>query len=398
MALNPSGDSPAARAGIDLDRAAHEHAAALRTGEYSARSLAEATLARIRVQEPALNAYITITDDEALAQADAADERLRAGDAAPLTGIPLALKDVLSTKGVETTAGSRILDGFVPIIDCTVVARLREQGAVFVGKANMDEFAMGSSTEHSAFGPTRNPWDLDRVPGGSSGGSAATVAAGAVAISLGTDTGGSIRQPAALTGILGLKPTYGRVSRYGVVAFASSLEQVGPFGRDARDLATLLQAIAGHDPSDSTSAETPVPDYTAALEGGLDGLRVGVPAQAAAEGVDGRRPRGLRAGGRRARARGRAHRSRRRAALARRRAVRLLHHRAGRGVGEPRQIRWGEVRLQLPRRPVDVGRDGADARSRVRGRGQAPDHDRHLRALGRLLRRPTTCRRRRCAR
>ena len=286
MAPNPSGDSPAERAAIDLDRAAHEHAAALRAGEYSARALAEATLTRIRAQEPALNAYITITAEAALAQADAADERLRTGDAAPLTGIPLALKDVLSTKGVETTAGSRILNGFVPIIDCTVVARLREQGAVFVGKANMDEFAMGSSTEHSAFGPTRNPWDLDRVPGGSSGGSAATVAAGAVAISLGTDTGGSIRQPAAFTGILGLKPTYGRVSRYGVVAFASSLEQVGPFGRDARDVATLLQAIAGHDQSDSTSAEAPVPDYAAVLEGGLHGLRVGVPAQATAEGVD----------------------------------------------------------------------------------------------------------------
>ena len=286
MAPNPSGDSPAERAAIDLDRAAHEHAAALRAGEYSARALAEATLTRIRAQEPALNAYITITAEAALAQADAADERLRTGDAAPLTGIPLALKDVLSTKGVETTAGSRILNSFVPIIDCTVVARLREQGAVFVGKANMDEFAMGSSTEHSAFGPTRNPWDLDRVPGGSSGGSTATVAAGAVAISLGTDTGGSIRQPAAFTGILGLKPTYGRVSRYGVVAFASSLEQVGPFGRDARDVATLLQAIAGHDQSDSTSAEAPVPDYAAALEGGLHGLRVGVPAQATAEGVD----------------------------------------------------------------------------------------------------------------
>ena len=284
--MAPNAGSPAQPAPIDLDRAAHQHAAALRAGEYSARALAEATLRRVRSQEPALNAYITVTDDEALAQADAADERLRAGDGAPLTGIPIALKDVLSTKGVQTTAGSRMLDGFVPILDCTVVARLRAQDAVFVGKTNMDEFAMGSSTEHSAFGPTRNPWDLDRVPGGSSGGSAATVAAGGVPISLGTDTGGSIRQPAALTGVLGLKPTYGRVSRYGVVAFASSLEQVGPFGRDARDLATLLQAIAGHDPRDSTSAAAPVPDYTAALGGGLDGLRVGVPAQATAEGVD----------------------------------------------------------------------------------------------------------------
>ena len=279
-------DAPADGAGIDLDRAAHEHAAALRAGEYTARALAEATLDRVEAQEPALNAYVSLTREEALAQADAADQRLRAGDAAPLTGIPVALKDVLSTRGVQTTAGSRMLEGFVPVIDCTVVARLREQGAVFVGKANMDEFAMGSSTEHSAYGATRNPWDLDRVPGGSSGGSAATVAAGGVPISLGTDTGGSIRQPAALTGILGLKPTYGRVSRYGVVAFASSLEQVGPFGRDARDVATLLGAIAGHDPNDSTTAMAPVGDYLAALDQGLDGLRVGVPAEAMSEGVE----------------------------------------------------------------------------------------------------------------
>ena len=271
---------------IDLDRAAHEHAAALRAGEYSARALAEAALARVQAQEHELNAYIRVTPDEALAQADAADERLRSGDAAPLTGIPIGLKDVLSTKGVETTAGSRILEGFVPIVDCTVVARLREQGAVFVGKTNLDEFAMGSSTEHSAYGPTRNPWDLERVPGGSSGGSAATVAAGGVPISLGTDTGGSIRQPAALTGILGLKPSYGRVSRYGVVAFASSLEQVGPFGRDARDVATLLQAVAGHDPNDATTVPEPVPDYTEHFERGLDGLRVGVPGEALVDGLE----------------------------------------------------------------------------------------------------------------
>ena len=271
---------------IDLDRTAHEHAAALRGGEYTARALAEATLDRIEAQEAALNAYVTLNREEALAQADAADARLQAGDASPLTGIPIALKDVLSTRDVQTTAGSRMLEGFIPVIDCTVVARLREQGAVFVGKANMDEFAMGSSTEHSAYGATRNPWDLERVPGGSSGGSAATVAAGGVPISLGTDTGGSIRQPAALTGILGLKPTYGRVSRYGVVAFASSLEQVGPFGRDAHDVATLLQAIAGHDPNDSTTAREPVPDYLAGIDGGLDGLRVGVPAEAMAAGVE----------------------------------------------------------------------------------------------------------------
>ena len=285
MAPVPSGDGSA----IDLDRPAHAHAEALRSGEYGssgARALAEAALARVQAQEDDLNAYIRVTRDEALAQTDAADERLRAGDATPLTGIPIGLKDVLSTKGVVTTAGSRILEGFVPIVDCTVVARLREQGAVFVGKTNLDEFAMGSSTEHSAYGPTRNPWDLERVPGGSSGGSAATVATGGVPVSLGTDTGGSIRQPAALTGILGLKPSYGRVSRYGVVAFASSLEQVGPFGRDARDVATLLQAIAGHDPKDATTAPEPVPDYSERFERGLEGLRVGVPAEALAEGVE----------------------------------------------------------------------------------------------------------------
>ncbi len=266
-------------AAIDLDRTAHEHAAALRAGEYTAGALAEATLARIRAQEPALNAYITITESAALEQAEAADERLRRDDATPLTGIPIAIKDLLSTAGVVTTAGSRMLDGFRPLVDCTVVSRLREAGAVFVGKTNLDEFAMGSSTEHSAFGPTHNPWDLERVPGGSSGGSAATVAAVGAPLAIGTDTGGSIRQPAALTGVLGLKPTYGRVSRFGVVAFASSLEQVGPFGRDAEDVALLLQAIAGADPKDSTTAPLTPPDYAAALDRGLDGLRIGVPVE-----------------------------------------------------------------------------------------------------------------------
>ncbi|MEE8421320.1 MAG: Asp-tRNA(Asn)/Glu-tRNA(Gln) amidotransferase subunit GatA [Dehalococcoidia bacterium] len=271
---------------IELDRTAHEHAAALRAGEYTARALAEATLARVHGQEPALNAYITVTEDEALAQADAADERLSAGDAGPLTGIPIAIKDLLSTRGVLTTAGSRMLGNFVPIVDCTVVARLREAGAVFVGKTNLDEFAMGSSTEHSAYGATHNPWDLERVPGGSSGGSAATVAAGGVPIAVGTDTGGSIRQPAAFTGVLGLKPTYGRVSRSGVVAFASSLEQVGPFARDAEDIANLLASIAGVDANDSTTAPAPVPDFTADFGRGFDGLRVGVPVEFAGDGVE----------------------------------------------------------------------------------------------------------------
>ncbi len=274
---------------IDLNRTAHEHAAALRAGEYTARDLAEATLALLRRQEDALNAYITLTDDLAMAQAEAADARLRAGEGGPLTGIPVGVKDLLSTRGIPTTAGSRMLESFVPVLDCTVVERLNQAGAVTVGKTNMDEFAMGSSTEHSAFGPTHNPWGkdgLDRVPGGSSGGSAATVAARGVPLSLGTDTGGSIRQPAALCGILGLKPTYGRVSRFGVVAFASSLEQVGPFGRDAQDVADLLQAIAGVDPMDATTADVPVPDYQEHFQRGFQGLRVGVPAEFFGEGLD----------------------------------------------------------------------------------------------------------------
>ncbi len=269
-----------------LDSPAHEQARVLRTGAVSARALAEAALARVRAQEPALHAYITLTPDEALAQADAADAQLRRGDATPLTGIPIAVKDLLSTRDVETTAGSAMLRGFRPIVDCTVVARLRAAGAVMVGKANLDEFAMGSSTEYSAYGPTHNPWDLGRVPGGSSGGSAATVAAGGVPLALGTDTGGSIRQPAALCGILGLKPTYGRVSRFGVVAFASSLEQVGPFGRDAEDVALLLAAIAGHDPLDATTAPLPVPDYVAELGRGVEGLRIGVPRELLGEGIE----------------------------------------------------------------------------------------------------------------
>jgi len=266
-------------ASIDLDRTAHEHAAALRAREYTSVALTEATLARIKAQDGALNAYVTITDELALSQAHAADARLAAGEGTPLTGVPVAVKDLMSTKGVRTTASSRMLSNFTPVIDATAVARLNASGAVTVGKSNLDEFAMGSSTEHSFFGATHNPWDLDRVPGGSSGGSAATVAARGVPLSLGTDTGGSIRQPAALCGILGLKPTYGRVSRWGVVAFASSLDQVGPFGRDAEDVADLLQAIAGHDPLDSTTADLPVPDFKEHFGRGFDGLRVGVPAE-----------------------------------------------------------------------------------------------------------------------
>ncbi|MFN8585564.1 MAG: Asp-tRNA(Asn)/Glu-tRNA(Gln) amidotransferase subunit GatA [Dehalococcoidia bacterium] len=278
--------SPSADVFAVLDLPAHEQAARLRAGDLTARQLAEAALARVHAQDASLGAYITFMDEEALAQADEADARLRSGNAGPLTGIPIGVKDLLSTKGTLTTAASRMLEGFRPIIDCTVVARLREAGAVFVGKTNLDEFAMGSSTEHSAFAQTHNPWDLARVPGGSSGGSAATVAAGGVPLSLGTDTGGSIRQPAALCGILGLKPTYGRVSRFGVIAFASSLEQVGPFGRDAEDVALLLQAIAGLDPNDATTAPVPVPDYREEFARGIEGLRVGVPRDFFVEGME----------------------------------------------------------------------------------------------------------------
>ena len=256
---------------------AHEAAATLRARELSSVELTHAYLERIEAVDPLLHAYLTVMRDEALAMARAADARLAAGEAGPLTGIPIALKDVLVTEGVETTAGSRMLKGYIPPYSATVVERLRDAGAVFLGKTNMDEFAMGSSNEYSAFGPALNPWDTARVPGGSSGGSAVAVAADAAAIALGSDTGGSIRQPAALCGVVGLKPTYGRVSRFGLIAFASSLDQIGPLAKDVTDAAILLGAIAGHDPRDSTTVDLPVPDYTASLVPDVKGLRLAVP-------------------------------------------------------------------------------------------------------------------------
>jgi aspartyl-tRNA(Asn)/glutamyl-tRNA(Gln) amidotransferase subunit A len=246
-------------------------------GEISSRDLALASLARIE-QTSALNTFLKLDREGALRSADASDERRKKRvRLSPLDGIPVALKDVLVTEGMATSAGSKILEGWIPPYEGGMARRLRKEGAVIIGKTNCDEFAMGSSTEHSAFGSVKNPWNPEKVPGGSSGGSAAAVAASQVFVSLGTDTGGSIRQPAALCGVFGLKPTYGRVSRFGVVAFASSLDQVGPFGRSVHDIAHLLQTIAGWDPRDSTSANVPVPGYTDAIETGVKGLRLGIP-------------------------------------------------------------------------------------------------------------------------
>jgi aspartyl-tRNA(Asn)/glutamyl-tRNA(Gln) amidotransferase subunit A len=254
--------------------------------EFSAVEATSAFLDRIVATDPQLNAFITVCADQALLEAAAADRRLADGEAAPLTGIPLAMKDIFNTNGVRTTCASRILDNYLAPYDATAFARLKAQGAVLLGKVNMDEFAMGSSNENSAYGAVRNPWNTACVPGGSSGGSAACVAARQAPAALGTDTGGSIRQPAGHCGVVGLKPTYGRVSRYGVIAYASSLDQVGPVTRDVRDCALLLQAIAGHDPLDSTSVDTPVPEYIAALQTDLKGMRIGLPKEYFIEGLD----------------------------------------------------------------------------------------------------------------
>jgi aspartyl-tRNA(Asn)/glutamyl-tRNA(Gln) amidotransferase subunit A len=260
----------------------------LSRGEVSARELADQHLSRIEAVEPSVHAYLEITAERARADADRIDALRAAGEPLPpLAGVPLAIKDNLCTKGIRTTCSSRMLETFVPPYESTVTERLWDAGAVLLGKTNLDEFAMGSSTETSAFGPSRNPWNPEKVPGGSSGGSAAAVAAGECVASLGSDTGGSIRQPAAFCGVVGLKPTYGRVSRYGLVAFASSLDQVGPFTTCVADAAELLQVIAGEDPRDSTCLKAPVPDYRAALTQPVKGLRVGIVRECMeAEGLD----------------------------------------------------------------------------------------------------------------
>lgn len=253
-----------------------ELAGQLASRQISSVELTRYFLARIERLNPALNAVITLTADKALQSAAAADLRRTQGEAGPLLGIPLIHKDIFCTDGVRTSCGSRMLDNFIAPYDATVVARLKAAGAIMLGKANMDEFAMGSSNETSYYGPVRNPWDTAKVPGGSSGGSAAAMAARLAPFTTGTDTGGSIRQPAALTGVTGIKPTYGRVSRYGIVAFASSLDQAGVFARTAADAASVLEVMAGFDPQDSTSVDTPVPDYPALLDAPLKGLKIGL--------------------------------------------------------------------------------------------------------------------------
>jgi len=264
----------------------HELQEKIKNGSVTATRIAESVFSRIHAVEERVHSYIRLLKDEALAAAKKADDDIKKGDIRPLTGIPIALKDIVCTKGIPTTCGSHILHNFVPPYNATVVEKLQSAGAVFVGKANMDEFAMGSSTETSYFGPTRNPWDLERIPGGSSGGSATAVAADECIASIGSDTGGSIRQPAALCGVVGLKPTYGRVSRFGLIAFASSLDQIGPFTKDVEDCAIMMNVLAGYDPKESTSVNVEVPDYRQFVGRDIKGWKIGIPKEYFIEGID----------------------------------------------------------------------------------------------------------------
>jgi aspartyl-tRNA(Asn)/glutamyl-tRNA(Gln) amidotransferase subunit A len=264
----------------------HDARDLLKKKEISSEALTESVFDRIEKVDGRVGAYLTLVRDQAMEDARRADRAVARNETTALTGIPLAVKDLLCTSGVRTTCGSRILEGFVPVYDSTVVQKLKDAGAVIVGKTNLDEFGMGSSNEHSAFKSTRNPWDLSRIPGGSSGGSAAAAAADECIGAIGTDTGGSIRQPCSHCGVVGLKPTYGRVSRFGLVAFASSLDQIGPIAKDVTDCALLMNAICGYDPMDSTSVPRPVPDYTESLRFGLDGLVAGIPKEYHVDGLD----------------------------------------------------------------------------------------------------------------
>ena len=264
----------------------HELHEKLKNKEITSKELSEAVFKRIDSVDDKVKAYLSVAKDEALKQAEDADKEIKAGKVKPLTGIPIAIKDNVCIDGVKTTCASKILENFIPPYDATVITKLKNNGYVLTGKTNMDEFAMGSSTENSAFGATRNPYDLERVPGGSSGGSAAAVSADECIAALGSDTGGSIRQPAALCGVVGMKPTYGRVSRYGLIAFASSLDQIGPITKDVADCAIMMNAISGHDKCDSTSADVSVPDFTKALVKDVKGLKIGIPDEYFIEGID----------------------------------------------------------------------------------------------------------------
>lgn len=266
---------------------AHELHDLIRTKQVTAREVTESVLSRVDEVEGRVKSYVTVTRELALAQADAADAKIAAGEEiAPLTGIPFAIKDNMSTRGILTTCSSKILQNYKPIYDATVVERLADVNSVIIGKTNLDEFAMGSSTENSAFFTTRNPWNIETVPGGSSGGSSAAIAADEAIIGIGSDTGGSIRQPAAFCGVVGMKPTYGRVSRYGLIAFASSLDQIGPITKDVTDCALAMNVICGHDACDSTSLDVPVPDFTKSLVPDIKGLKIGAPKEFFAQGVD----------------------------------------------------------------------------------------------------------------